>query len=110
GMLRPAMDSPPALQEQVDAAMLERVMIRLAENRGIDKDPEAASLIEKTREQLLVEHLYQDSIQSHVRVTPQMRRKYYEDHKAGFFTYPKVRFAAMNAHSRAGADSLTSRL
>src|SRR5437867_11601453 len=39
-----------------------------------------------------------------------MRRKYYEDHKAGFFTYPKVRYAAMSAHSRAAADSLRSRL
>ena len=109
-MLRPAMDSPPALQEQVDAAILEPVMIQLAHDRGIDKDPEAASLIEKKREQLLVEHMYQDSIQSRVRVTPQLRRKYYEDHKAGFFTYPQVRFAALNAHSRAGADSLASRL
>jgi len=109
-MLRPPMDTPAALKDQVNALILEPTMIQLAHDRGIDKDPEAVALISKKREQLLVEHLYQDSIQAHVRVTPQMRRKYYEDHKPGFFTYPKVRFAAIGTHSRAGADSLKARL
>ena len=109
-MLRPALDSPAALKGQVAGVILEPVMVQLAHDRGIDKDPEAVTLIEKKREELMVEHLFQDSIQAHVRITPQMRRKYYEDHKAGFFTYPKVRFAALTSHSRAGADSLKARL
>ena len=85
-------------------------MLQLAYDRGIDKDPVAIQLIEDKREQLLVERMFQDSIQTRVRVTDAMRHKYYDDNKPGFFTFPMIRFAALSSPSRAGADSLKARL
>jgi hypothetical protein len=66
--------------------------------------------IEKRREEILVEHLYQDSIMSKVWIKPEERRKYYQDHLAAFVTYPRVKFAAFVRNSRAAADSLAGRL
>ncbi len=109
-ILRPAMNSPASVKEQVEAIALEPTMLQLAYDRGIDKDPVAVQLIEEKREQLLVERMFRDSIETRVRVTDAMRRKYYDDNKPGFFTFPMIRFAALSAHSRAGADSLKARL
>jgi hypothetical protein len=109
-MLRPSMNTAAAVKEQVEAIVLEPTMLQLAYERGLDKDPVAVQLIEDKREQLMVERMFQDSIQTRVRVTDAMRRKYYDDNKPGFFTFPKIRFAALSAHSRASADSLKARL
>jgi len=109
-MMRPVMDTPAALKGQVEAVLLEPTMLQLALDRGIDRDPEAVRLIEKKREELLVEHLFQDSVQSKIVITPQMRKKYYEENKAGFITYPRVRFAAFSLSRRTEADSLKARL
>jgi hypothetical protein len=70
----------------------------------------AVAEIEKKREELLVEHLFQDSVQSRVWIPPAERRKYYEERTAQFITYPRVRFAAIVRETRAGADSLVARL
>jgi hypothetical protein len=109
-MLRPAMNTPAGVKEQVEAVILEPTMLQLAYERGLDKDPVALQLIDEKREQLMVERMFQDSVQTKVRVTDAMRRKYYDDNKAGFFTFPRIRFAALSSHSRAGADSLKARL
>ncbi len=109
-MLRPAMNTVAAVEEQVQAIILEPTMLQLAYDRGLDKDPEAVSLIRKKREELLVTHMFQDSIQSRVKVTAAMRHKYYEDNKKGYFTFPHVQYAAFSVHSKAGADSLKARL
>jgi hypothetical protein len=105
-LLRPPLESAEAVKGQVDGIILEPRMVELAYERGLDKDPEAVELIEHKREGLLVEKIFQDSILSQVRVTDAMRRKYYEDNKPGYFTYPNVRFAALLAENRAEADSL----
>ena len=109
-LLRPAMNTPEGVKEHVEAVILEPTMLQLAYDRGLDKDPVAVQLIDDKREQLMVERMFQDSIQTRVRVTDAMRRKYYEDNKPGYFTFPKIRFAALSAHSKAGADSLKARL
>ncbi len=105
-MLRPALETLEAIKIQVDALILEPTMVELAIERGIDKDPLAATLIDQKREELMVTNLFRDSVESLVQITPEQRRKYYEDNKAGYFTYPTVRFVAMVASTRAEADSL----
>jgi hypothetical protein len=109
-MLRPALDSPEAVRLQVDAVILEPRMGEMARELGLDKDSVAVHLIEKERERMMVERMYQDSIVSKVKVTEEMRRSFYEKNKAGFFTYPTMRFASILRHSRKGADSLAAQL
>ena len=47
---------------------------------------------------------------SKVQVRPEERRKYYQDHLSGYFTFSRVRYAAFFRSSRAAADSLAGRL
>jgi len=109
-MLRPAMNTPEGVREQVEGVILGPTMVQLAYDRHIDQDPEAKALIDKKHEELLVGHMYEDSIQSRIKVTSDMRHKFYANNKKGYFTYPRVRYAAISTHSRASADSLKARL
>src|SRR5262249_4438551 len=65
--LRQPANTPIALKVQVESFALEPYRALLATDRGLDKDPLAMRLIEHRREAILVEHLYEDSIQAHVR-------------------------------------------
>jgi PPIC-type peptidyl-prolyl cis-trans isomerase-like protein/parvulin-like peptidyl-prolyl cis-trans isomerase-like protein len=112
---RPVIRRPPvgdfeAFFSVLNSIMLEPYMAELARARGLLDDPVAAAQIAKKREQLMVEHLFEDSVQSKVWIPPQERRRYYEEHVGGFTTYPSVRFAAIVRDSKSGADSVAARL
>jgi hypothetical protein len=85
-------------------------MSELAVRRGLDKDPVAVRLIENRREEILVEHMFQDSIQSKVYVSREERRKYYEERRNLYVSFPSVRYAMVIRPTRAGADSIVKRL
>jgi hypothetical protein len=95
---------------QLDAAVLQPYMAEEARTRGLEKDPDVVALLEKKREELLVDHMFQDSIQSKVWVPSEERRRYYDEHIAQYVTYSRVRFASMWRPTRQGADSLAARL
>jgi len=109
-LLRPSINTPDAFQNQVDAVVFEPYMAQVARERGLDRDSLVVAELATRREQLLVEHLYSDSILSHVAIDPKARRKYYQDHLSGFITWAKVRFAALWAENKPQADSLAARL
>jgi peptidyl-prolyl cis-trans isomerase C len=109
-LMRPSINTPEALRNQIDGYALEPNMAKLARDRGLDKDSAVVATIATRREQMLVDHLYADSIQSRVTVDPRARRKYYDDHLAGFVTWAQVQFAALWAPSKGEADSLRARL
>jgi len=108
--LRTALNTPELLRKAVEALALEPRRAQLAVDLGLDKHPRTIQLIERKREQMLVEHLYQDSVMSRVYIGPQERRKYYDQHIAQYITFPKVRFAGIAAATKAGADSIAARL
>jgi parvulin-like peptidyl-prolyl cis-trans isomerase-like protein len=107
---RPRIGNFEAFRGQIAAIVLEPRMALLATERGFGRDSMAVAQIEKRREELVVERLYQDSVASRVRVTDKERRRYYQDHVASFRTFPKVRYAALVRDSKAAADSLAARL
>jgi PPIC-type peptidyl-prolyl cis-trans isomerase-like protein/parvulin-like peptidyl-prolyl cis-trans isomerase-like protein len=95
---------------QLDAAVLEPYMAEEAKARGLERDSMTVASIEGKREDMLVQHLYEDSVQTKVWIPPAERRKYYQDHIAQYVTYPRVRFAAIIRGTKAGADSVVTRL
>jgi hypothetical protein len=109
-ILRPNSSTPEALAMQVANVVLEPYQARTAVQRGYDKDPVAVAQIESRREQILVERMYEDSVTSHVTVTPAERRRYYDQKRAGFVTYDSRRFATIVRRSQAGADSVVAEL
>ena len=109
-LLRPPVNTPDLLGHQVANFVLEPYRAQLARAKGYDKDPRVLAQMDMRREQLLVEHMYEDSVASKVTVTQAERRKYYDDHKSGFVTYASRRFATILRSSQAGADSLVRQL
>lgn len=107
---RPSMSTPEAVQAQIDALVLEPYMAQYAVEMGLDRDPIVVRQIEQKREELLVKHMYGDSIESRVWISRADRQKYYKERPADFTTYPAVTFAAFHATSKPGADSLAKRL
>ena len=109
-LMRASVNDFDAMRQQIDGIVLEPYMAEMAVRRGLDRDPMAVQQIEGRREQLLVEHLYADSITSRVWIQPQDRRKFYKENLPGFMTFPHVSFAAILRRSKAGADSVAARL
>jgi hypothetical protein len=109
-LLRAPVNTPSLFRSEVDTQVLEGYRAIVAQEMGLENDPMTVAWVDKRRELMLVEHLYQDSVASKVTVTPEQRRKYYRDHIAQYVTSAQVRFAAFVATGKAGADSLVARL
>ncbi|MEO5618816.1 MAG: peptidylprolyl isomerase [Candidatus Eisenbacteria bacterium] len=109
-LVRPNVNTPDGFRDQLDAFAFEPYMAQVAIERGLNRDPLVVAQISKKREQILVEHLYSDSVLSRVAIDPQARRKYYQANLKGFVTYASVKFATLWASSKGQADSLATRL
>jgi hypothetical protein len=94
----------------LDGLLLEQDLVAIALERGIDRDSLARTQIEDTREALLVEHVYRDSIESRVSITPAQKRKFYEAHRKEFVSIPSVRYAQVIEPDERSADSLIALL
>jgi parvulin-like peptidyl-prolyl cis-trans isomerase-like protein len=103
-------DSYDAFKNALDGFVLEPYMAQLAVERGLDKDPLAVAMINRKREELMVEHLFADSIESKVFVSDAERRAYYQKHLPDFFSFENVRYATILRPSKAGADSVAAEL
>jgi hypothetical protein len=95
-----------------ESLFLGPVLADMARDLGLEQDPLAVSLIEERREKYMVERVYADSVENHVRITEPMRRAEYDrEVKAGELTMPlTVRFALIIRQTRAGADSVVAEL
>lgn len=109
-LFRPNVDTPAQFRDQLDSFAFEPYMAEVAKKRGLDKDPDVVDQIESKREQIMVEHLYSDSVLSRISITPEARRKYYQGHPNDFTTFPVVRFAAIYAEDQAKAQKYAARL
>lgn len=99
-----------AFKNVVDGFVLEPYMAQLAVEHGLDKDPLAVAMINRKREELMVEHLFADSIESKVFVSEAERRDYYQKHLPDFYSFQNVRYATILRPSQAGADSVAAEL
>ena len=109
-MLRPNVNDFWLLKAQVLTAVLEPFTTQLAIDRGIDRDPVAVRMVENRREEILVEHLYNDSIASKISISPSERNRHYEENRHHYVSWASVRYAAITRPSRAGIDSVQARI
>jgi len=109
-LMRPNVNTPQGLRDQIDAFAFEPYMAEVAKARGLDKNPKVIEQIANKREAILVDHLYSDSVMSRVSITAEARRKYYQEHPRDFTTYPTVRYAALWAETKEKAEQYAARL
>jgi hypothetical protein len=99
-----------AFRSTLDRFIFAPFMTRLGEERGLGNDPIVTEALARTEEQVRVEHLYSDSVESHISITPKERRDFYQAHLANYHTWQSVTFAAITRPNRPAADSLAARL
>ncbi len=109
-MQRDAVGSFGQFRSTVDRFVFEPFMAQLGDERGLEKDSMVVAQVARTEEQVRVEHLFSDSVESRVSLTPRDRRDYYEANKSRYVTWQNVHFAAITRPARAGADSVAARL
>lgn len=109
-MMRPDLGNEQGVREEVDLLVLEPRLAEIARSRGLDKDSSAVEQMALRREQLMVEHLYQDSIQAKVFIPPADRRKYYKENQHRFVTDASCVYALFRLPNKREADSLMARL
>lgn len=94
----------------LDRFAFEPYMAELGLERGLDRDSLVTSQVRRQEEQIRVEHLFADSVESRLWISPQERRQYYQDHLKNYITWQNVKFAALVRRTREGADSVVARL
>jgi hypothetical protein len=109
-LARPSVGTFSAMCEQINLFILEPYFSRLARERGFVSDPLTSQMVERRREQMLVERVYQDSVAAKVRVTPEDRRAYYDAHLDEFISTPQIRFATFVRKDVEEARMLLQRL
>jgi hypothetical protein len=99
-----------AFRSTLDRFTLEPFMAELAIERGLDRDPIVTAGLARREEQIRVEHLFSDSVESRVSVTRADREKYYQEHLPDFYGIQSVTYAAIVRFTKSGADSVEARL
>lgn len=105
-VMRPNLNRTEAVIAFVQSIILEPAIAEFGAQQGLEQDPLVSKPLQRKLEELMVEHMYQDSIGSRIWVSKEERRAYYEKNKPAYFTYPSVEFAAIVRESKAGADSV----
>ena len=109
-LMRPSLDTPAGVLSFLEVMILEPRLAEVARQRGYDRDSTVIAEMERKREEIQVEHLFQDSILAKVFIPPAERRKYYKDNQHRFVNSPNARYAAFYLESKGAADSLAGRL
>lgn len=107
---RPEVQTFKSLRWFLDGRILDPFMAQLGTERGIDREPMTIAMIEKKREEIMVGHLFQDSVEAKVWLTPTDRQKYYQSRLPDFWSYQGVRYASIARATQGAADSLADRI
>jgi hypothetical protein len=73
-MLRPALNRPEAVFGYVETSVLEPSIAEYGAQKGLEKDPLVTAPVQEKLEELMVEHMYQDSVFTKIWVSKDERR------------------------------------
>jgi hypothetical protein len=107
-LLRGSLHSPDDFRLKVRSVVLKPYLTEHARQLGLERDPLTLAEVAKKREELMVEHVYHDSIDSHISVTERDLHRFYDQHVAHYLTYPVMHYAAIRTPTKRQADSLAA--
>jgi hypothetical protein len=107
---RPTIQGPEDLLHAINRFLFQPYLLQLAIQMGMENSDFYRQEMQRLKENVLIEHLYADSVEKRVRVTPQDRRRYYAKNKNQFFTYTREHLFAFYRPSREWAEGLADSL
>ena len=105
-VMRPTLTRMELILGFVESVALEPFIAGYGAQVGLEKDPLVTVPMQRKLEQLMVEHMYQDSVAARTFAAKDQRQAYYQKNITKFFTFPSVEYAAVYRPSKAGADSV----
>lgn len=105
-IMRPSLQRWDVLLGFVESIILEPAIADYGVRMGLEKDPLVTEPIQRKTEELMVEHMYQDSVGTRIWVSKEERKDFYQKNLPKFFTFSTVEFAVFVRESKAGADSV----
>ncbi len=105
-VMRPSLTRMELVLAFVESVALEPFIAGYGARVGLEQDPLVTVPMQRKLEQLMVEHMYQDSVASRTFTPKNERQAYYQKNLPKFFTYPSVDYAGIYRPSKAGADSV----
>lgn len=93
-------------REFLESYVIEKLLLREAEKKGVQHLDEVQSLMEKAREKILVAKLIEMEIESKVKVTPEDAKNYYDANKEEFMTPYRVKASHILLRSREEAEQV----
>jgi len=88
---RSRLTTKDAKKKQLDKMIDELLLMKEAEARGLDKDPDIQKKLESYRKRMITEKLYQAVAQAESPVSEEEIKKYFEEHKDQFEEKEKIR-------------------
>ena len=73
-------------KEFLDDLVAEHFLLKEAERRGIQKDPEVKELLEAARRKIIIAKLIEKEVDEKITLAPDEAEKYYQDHQDEFMT------------------------
>lgn len=99
-------------QEYLAEVTENRMLVAVAKNLGLDKDPETVSKINEYRHQLMVEKLVEQEIDQKAlaSTTDEDLKKYYDEHLKDYIEPEKVRLTCITATDKKRAEEIYNQI
>ncbi len=88
---RRQMESPEQKRKRLERMIDDILLLEEAERRGLDRDPDILAKVERYRQRLLTEKLYQQVAEERGRIDEEEIRSYYENNKDQFSQKERIR-------------------
>ena len=88
-LVRPIVQNPEDLVHAINSFLFQPYLLKLATESGMENSAYFKEEMERQTERIRIEAYYSDSVEKKVRVTPQERQRYYDQHKNYYFTYTR---------------------
>ena len=96
-------------KEFLESYVIERLLLREAEKKGVQHLDEVQSLMEKAREKILVAKLIEMEIESKVHITPEEAKSYYDANRRAFMPPYRLKASNILLRSREEAEPVRTR-
>lgn len=98
------------LKQQVEAMLVEDLLLKRAESMGVDRNPKVKVQLERSRDDLLASAFYQSEIGPLVKVTPEEVKDFYSKNRKQFYQPARVMVNQITLKTEAEAEAVYKQL
>jgi len=91
-------------KEYITLMIESRLVLEIAKDEGLDKDPEILKKVEDQFNELMIEKLTETEVDNKVQVTEEDLKKYYDEHKEDYVEAEQVKMACISVDKKELAE------